>query len=122
MIYENYSALDIVLAYYLAKNTTHRLSIHTLNIQGLTRVGANRRTSIMNINQKKHYIIRHAGYLTDEDRMDVAKIISREGKSDLLRKSPDGGSRINLDLLSEKIINQIYVSMEYKLSKQSIDS
>ena len=69
------------------------------------------------IEQKKHFICRNVNYLTDEDRFDIGKIISQEGKIDLLKKGQDGGSRINLDILDERVINQIFASVSYKLEK-----
>jgi len=69
------------------------------------------------LEQKKHFICKNVKFLTNEDRMDIGKIISREGKIDLLKKCNDGGSRINLDILDERVINQIYSSVEYKLKK-----
>ena len=69
------------------------------------------------LDQKKHFIIRNTPYLTDEDRADIGRIISREGKIDLLKKCMDGGSRINLDLLDERIINQIHSLVGYKINK-----
>ena len=73
--------------------------------------------SVGDLNQKKHFIIRNTPYLTDEDRADVGRIISREGQILLLKQGSDGGSRINLDLLDERIINQIYSLVEYKINK-----
>jgi len=69
------------------------------------------------IDQKKHFIIRNTSYLTDDDRADIGRVISREGQIDLLKKCMDGGSRINLDLLDERIINQIHSVVEYKINK-----
>ena len=73
--------------------------------------------SMCDLNQKKHFIIRNTSYLTDEDRADIGRIISREGQILLLKQGSDGGSRINLDLLDERIINQIYSLVDYKINK-----
>ena len=67
--------------------------------------------------QKKHFICRNVNYLSDDDRLDIGKTIGREGKIALLKKNQDGGSRINLDLLDERVINQIYSIVSYKLEK-----
>lgn len=69
------------------------------------------------IDQKKHFIIRNVSYLTDDDRADIGRVISREGRVNLLKRCMDGGSRINLDLLDDRIINQIHSLVEHKINK-----
>jgi hypothetical protein len=76
----------------------------------------------MDVNQQKHFICRNINYLSDEDRIDIAKMVVRDGKLDLIRRGTDGGSRINLDLLDEVLINQIYTSVKYKLDKLNAES